>query len=131
MKIMQSSLWTFALALGFTLLAGGCDRGLKIRYQYDGSGLVETVSVRSGDSIVAVAKRLSIRSAGGPTVTDIQVEETHFAPGTQEVVYKGKMVFRCRTNEPFGERITDTPLSGTRPQDVFRRWPYATAPFGG
>lgn len=36
---------------------------------------------------------------------------------------QGKMVFRCRTNEVFGERITDTPLFGERQRDIFRQWP--------
>jgi len=126
MKISESWLWTLGLALAVTLLSSGCDNALEVQYQYDGFGLVETASARSGESIVAVAKRVDIRPVGGPTVTDVEVEETHFARGTQDVVYKGRMVFRCRTNEEFGERITDTPLFGTRPRDVFRRWPYAT-----
>lgn len=128
MKIRQS--WLLYLALAFTLLGGGCGRDLTFRYEYNGPS-VETASAYSDESLVAIAKRTSWRPVGGPTVVDIEVEETHFAQGTQEVIYKGRLVFRCRTNEAYGERITDTPLFGKRPRDVFRRWPYARMGISG
>jgi hypothetical protein len=113
------------LVLLLLVLLVGCGRELELRYQYDAFETVETASAYSGPMIVATAKRVAIRPVGGPTVTDIEVEETHFASGTRQVVYRGSMVFRCRTNEAFGERISDTPVFGKRGRDVFRRWPWA------
>ena len=103
----------------------GCSRQLEYRYQYDAFEMVETASAYSGGTVVANAKRMGMRSIGGPTVTEIEVEETHFAEGRQEPVYKGRLVFRCVTNDPFCERTGDTRQFGKRSRDVFRQWPYA------
>ena len=107
------------------LLMAGCSRELEYRYQYDAFEMVETASVYSGQTVVANAKRVDIRSIGGPTVTEIEVEETHFAEGTQQAVYRGRLMFRCVTNDPFCQRTGDTPQFGKRPRDLFRQWPYA------
>lgn len=123
MKCGRASLLSLITAMG--LLGGGCSHELEFQYQYDAFELVETASAMDAGAIVASAKRVAIRPVGGPTVTDIEVEETHFARGTQNVVYRGNLVFRCRTNETFCERTSVTPHYGKRPRDVFRRWPYA------
>ena len=120
---------TALLVIVVAVFGGACDHGdrdLKVRYQYNPFGLVESATIHRGDSVVAVARHVSIAPVGGPTVTDVGVEEVHFGRGTQDVLYKGRMVFRCKTNQEFCDRISVTPLQGTRPRDLFKRWPYAT-----
>ena len=127
---MRESRVFFLLILTLASLSAACRRQLALKYEYDAFGFVETAVASSGGSVVAVARKVGMRSVGGPTVTDIEVEETHFEAGTQRVLYKGTITFRCRTNEPFGEPVAVRALSGRKPYDVFERWPYATTPLG-
>jgi hypothetical protein len=127
-NLMVHGYWKrqWALAVLVILASGGCNKKqFTYQYDYDAFSLVETITVHSDKSIVATAKRISIRPVGGPVITEIEVEETHFAPATEEVIYKGRIVFQCKTNEEFGQRISDQPISGTRLYDVFLQWPYA------
>lgn len=100
------------------------DQGVKMVYNFDAFEMVESALAYSGESLIAKAERVGMRP-GEPGILDIEVAETHFHQKTGEIVYKGKMVFRCRTNMEWGERIKVTPLSGKRPRDLFREWPYA------
>lgn len=100
------------------------DAGVKIVYAFDAFELVESAVAYRGESLIAKAERVGLRP-NGPTILDIEVEETHFSPKTGDIVYKGKMVFRCRTNVEVGERIEVKPILGKRPRDLFREWPYA------
>lgn len=101
---------------------------LQFRYEHNAFGSVNAVTASEGGAVVATARKIGSRSAGGPMVTDVEVEETHFEPGTPRVIYRGRIVFRCRTNEPFGEPIESRALSGQRSRVIFDRWPYATSP---
>ena len=72
---------------------------------------------------MATARRLSGRTTHDPGVTEIEVEETHFVKGTTDVVYRGRVTFRCKAHESFCQPIRVTPEFGERPRDVFWRWP--------
>ena len=124
MRTIRGLFWSFGFAL--IILGDGCSESLRVQYNYDGNEMVETAFIMKGESLVAIGKRAPIRPRVGPAVTDleVEVEETHFTPGTQNVVYKGRLVFRCRINEVWCERIADVVVLGTRPRDVFPRWPY-------
>lgn len=110
----------------FCVIAAGCGREPGISYLYDARGLVESASAARGEAVVATARRMGIAPSSNPMVADIAVEETHFRPGSREIVYRGEIVFRCRTNQEFCEQLSVTRREGKRPRDVFRRWPYAT-----
>lgn len=100
------------------------DQGVKIVYNFDAFQLVESALAYSGESLIAKAERVGMRP-GEPGSLDIEVAETHFLQKTGEIVYKGKMVFRGRTNMEWAERIKVMPVSGKKPRDLFREWPYA------
>src|ERR1022692_1956720 len=111
-----------SLVLMFCLIVPACGGRVELRYEYDQFGFVETASASKRGSTVATARRVNSRPLGGPTLTEIEVEETHFAIGTANVVYKGTMIFHCRTNEPFCERTKVTPILGERRDGFFDRW---------
>jgi hypothetical protein len=56
-------------------------------------------------------------------VVEIDVDETHFVRGTLNVVYTGTIVFHCKTGEAWCQRVSEIATSGSRPRDVFRKWP--------
>ncbi|MGH9970425.1 MAG: hypothetical protein ACREBG_21900 [Pyrinomonadaceae bacterium] len=128
MRTIRRLFW--CLSFGLIILGGGCGESLHVQYNYDNNEMVETALIMKGESLVAIGKRVAIRWVPGPEGAlpgaEVEVEETHFTPGTQNVVYKGRLVFRCRFNEDWCERIADTGVSGSRPRDVLRRWPYST-----
>jgi hypothetical protein len=100
------------------------DKGVKLVYDFDPFQMVESASAYIGESLIAKAKKTAMRPRE-QFVMDIEVEETHFNQKTGEIVYKGTMMFRCRTNIEMGERLTVTPVLGQKPNDVFREWPWA------
>ena len=122
-------LWTAACIC--TLLIGpGCDRlqrlsdrDLEFSYVGDDSGLVEQASVSTDTKVIASARRMGVRRTENPDVTELDVDETHYVRGTLDVVYTGRIVFRCSSTEGICQRILVSPTSGTRPRDVFRQWP--------
>jgi hypothetical protein len=125
-----SCLWTLA-KIPVLFLYVACNKNLTLRYQYDPFEEVESATAYYGETICATAKRIQERhvgDTGGATVTDIDVEEIQFAPNSQAVVYKGRVVFRCITNQEFCERVSVTPILGKRQRDIFRKWPYARTP---
>jgi hypothetical protein len=85
--------------------------------------VVERASVDQGTRVIATARRLSERTTHDPGVTEIEIEETHFVKGTTDVVYRGRVTFRCKADESFCQPITVTPEFSERPRDVFWRWP--------
>ena len=116
-----------ALAAGFV---ASCDRlamvansDLSWSYLGDDAGAVDRASVASDTQVIASAKRVPIRTTAEPAVTEIQVEETHLVRGTLSVVYTGRIVFHCRIGESWCRRVAERTISGTRPRDVFRKWP--------
>jgi hypothetical protein len=118
---------TLAAAL---LVAPGCNQlnlfwnaDLEFAYLGDDAGRVERASVSTGTRVIATARRSGTRTTTDPDVTEIDVDETHFVRGTLEVVYTGSIVFECRTGEAWCRATRVTPVSGTRPRNVFRRWP--------
>lgn len=100
------------------------DQGIKIVYNFDAFEMVESALAYKGESLIAKAERVGMHPVE-PVTMDIEVAETYFHQKTGEIVYKGKMVFRCRANVEMGERINVTPVFGKRPRDLFREWPYA------
>jgi hypothetical protein len=112
------------------LISSSCDRlrrlsdtDLEVAYLGDDSGLVERASVSTDTKVIASAKRVSVRRTENPNVTEIDVDETHYVRGTLDVVYTGRIVFRCSATEGICQRIQVAPTSGTRPRDIFRQWP--------
>lgn len=100
------------------------DQGVKMVYNFDAFALCESAFAYSGESLIAKAERVGMRG-GEPGILDFEIAETHFHQKTGEIVYQGKMVFRCKTNAEWGERTKVTPVSGKRPKDLFREWPFA------
>jgi hypothetical protein len=99
------------------------DRDLAFSYTADDTGAVERASVDSDTRVIASAKRVATRATTDPGVTEIDVDETHFVRGTLNVVYTGRIVFHCRTREAWCQRVREAATSGTRPRDVFKKWP--------
>jgi hypothetical protein len=99
------------------------NRDLAFSYTGDDTGSVERASVDSDSRVIASAKRVGTRATTDPAVTEIDVDETHFIRGTLNVVYTGRIVFHCRTGEAWCQRVREVATSGSRPRDVFRKWP--------
>ena len=95
---------------------------LGIAYVGEGS-VVERASADQDTRVIATARRLSGRTTNDPAVTEIEIEETHFVKGTTDVVYRGRVTFRCKADEPYCPPMRVTPEFGARPRDVFWRWP--------
>jgi len=119
----------FAVAVG-----AGCQRldtivtlyrnsDLEFHYTADGAGGPELASVSSHTCVIAQARRLDARTTGDPAVAEIEVEETQFPACKPNVIYRGRVVFRCHRGEEFCTAVRVTPMSGSRPRDVFSRWP--------
>lgn len=122
-------LWT-AACICAVMIGPGCDRlrrlwdrDLEVAYVGDESGLVERASVSTDTKVIASARRTGVRRTENPDVTELDVDETHYVRGTLDVVYTGRIVFRCNWTEDTCQRIRVAPTSGTRPRDVFRQWP--------
>jgi hypothetical protein len=122
-----SRLLSVVLAAG---LLASCDRltmllnrDLAFSYTGDDTGAVERASVDSDTRVIASAKRVATRATTDPAVTEVDVDETHFVRGTPNVVYTGKIVFHCRMGEAWCRRVSEAATAGTRPRDVFRKWP--------
>jgi len=122
-----SRLLSVVLAAG---LLASCDRAtmllnrdLAFSYSGDETGAVERASVDSDTRVIASAKRVATRATADPAVTEIDVDETHFVRGTVNVVYTGRIVFHCTTGEAWCRRVGQAATAGTRPRDVFRKWP--------
>lgn len=99
------------------------NRDLAFSYTGDDTGAVERASVDSNTQVIASAKRVATRATTDPAVAEIDVDETHFVRGTLNVVYTGRIVFHCRTGEAWCQRVREAATSGSRPRDVFRKWP--------
>ena len=122
----------FAL-LGLALICtSGCQRidnlrivwkdfGLSFSYRGEGS-VTEWASAAHDTRVIATAKRLGAWTTADPDVSEVEIEETHFVKGTTQVVYKGRVVFRCKTAQQFCEPAKVIPEFGTRQRDVFWRW---------
>ena len=95
---------------------------LGVAYVGEGS-VVERASADQDTRVIATARRLSGRVTNDPEVTEIEIEETHFVKGTPEVVYRGRVTFRCDADKSFCQPMRVTPEFGERPRDVFWRWP--------
>jgi hypothetical protein len=131
LRIMNARrlLWTL-VCTGVLLIGPGCDSltrlwesDLEIAYLGDESGYVGRASVSTGTKVIASARRVAVRRTENPNVTELDVDESHYVRGTLDVVYTGRIVFRCNTNQELCQRIQVAPTSGTRPRDVFRQWP--------
>jgi hypothetical protein len=126
---MRIAFRALSVALGAGLVASCCrvmlpvDGDLSWAYLGDEAGTVDRASVASDTKVIASAKRLATRATAESAVTEIHVEETHFVRGTLTVLYTGRIVFHCRTGESWCRRVSEAAVSGTRPRDVFRKWP--------
>ena len=105
------------LAAGLALLlaavlGAGCERfdtlvtlfrnsDLEFLYTGDAVRGPERASVSLNTRVVAQARRLDVRPTADPSVTEIEIEETHFRVGRPDVLYTGRVVFRCRRGEDF------------------------------
>lgn len=127
--------WLLALVCATEVIAG-CerldrvtaflrDRDLEFHYIGSDAGDVEraSVSVSSDHRVIATARRSQARATGNPPVTEITIEETHFVKGTQDVIYFGRVTFSCHDALDFCSPVRVSPTSGTRPRNVFWRWP--------
>ena len=99
------------------------NRDLSFSYTGDDVGAVERASVASDTRVIASATRVAIRATTDPAVVEIDVDETHFVRGTLNVVYTGRIVFHCKTGEAWCQRVSEIATPGSRPRDVFRKWP--------
>ena len=93
-----------------------------VAYVGEGS-VVERASADQDTRVIATARRLSGRVTDDPEVTEIEIEETHFVKGTPDVVYRGRVTFRCKADSSFCQPTRVIPEVGVRPRDVFWRWP--------
>lgn len=91
---------------------------LEIASVGDGS-VVERASASQDTRVIATARRLSGRTTDD--MTEIEIEETHFVKGTTDVVYRGRVTFRCKADQPFCQPMRVTPEFGARPRDVLWR----------
>jgi hypothetical protein len=89
----------------------------------DGSGQVQRLGASKDFSEIANAKLAGVRQTADPGVTEVEVVETHYVHRTNDVVYTGRITFRCRSGEDYCAPVQTTSLSGARPRDVFWRWP--------
>jgi len=95
-------------------------RGVEISYTWDGgSNRCKGATALSDGALIAAAE---MKGIGGDRQSGyyVEVEEVHYAPGTQEITYRGTLRFRIG---PRGTKIAETPISGVRQFDVFREWP--------
>jgi hypothetical protein len=129
-SIMHTRQLLPTLACLCALCAAGCDTvarlcgvDLEVAHVSDDAGYVELASVSTGTRVIASAKRVAVRKTERPDVTELDVEETHYVRGTTDVVYKGRLVFRCEGAQEICTRTAMAPTSGTRPRDLFREWP--------
>jgi hypothetical protein len=112
---------TLALAI---LGVSGCERlhillrngDLEFSATGDGSGQVQRIGASKEFSEIANAKLAANRQTTDPGVTEVDVVETHYVHRTNEVVYTGRITFRCRSGEDYCSPIQTTSLSGTRPE---------------
>jgi hypothetical protein len=123
------------LALIFAAgLAAGCQRldtivtlvrtaGLEFHYTGDGARSPDWASVSSPTCVIAQARRLNPQPNVDAAIAEIEIEETHFPACSPQVIYTGRVVFRCGRGEEFCTPVRTTPLSGSRPRNVFFRWP--------
>ena len=81
---------------------------LGVAYVGEGS-VVERASVDQGTRVIATARRLSGRMTDDPELTEVEIEETHFVKGTTEVVYRGRVTFRCKADESFCQPMRVSP----------------------
>lgn len=95
---------------------------LGVAYVGEGS-VVERASADHGTRVIATARRLRGDVNNDPEVSEIEIEETHFVKGTSEVVYRGRVTFRCKADKSFCQPMSVIPEFGERPRDVFWRWP--------
>jgi hypothetical protein len=130
-----SRLLGIAAVVSGMAIAPGCERltrmwnsDLEYAYLADESGRVDRASVSTDTRVIASAERVGVRATEEPGVSELEVEETHFVRGTLEVVYTGRLVFRCRVEQAFCSRLAAEGRSGTRPRDVFRQWPMRIGP---
>jgi hypothetical protein len=116
------------------MAAGGCERlrrlgeiyrDFDLEFHYVGSdaGLVERASVSTDTRVIASARRTGARPGPDPSVAEVDVTETHFVRGKPDVLYTGRITFACVAGQPFCSVVRVTPVSGTRPRDIFWRWP--------
>ena len=84
---------------------------------------VERLGASKDFSEIANAKLVAVRHSGDSKVTEFDVVETHYLHRTNTVVYTGRITFRCQGDEAFCSPIQMNPISGTRPRNVFWRWP--------
>jgi len=110
-------------ALGCDNVTRFMNRDLAFAYLNDSEGQVDRASVDSRTRVIASAKRVAVRSTSDPVVTEIDVDESHFVPGTVNIVYTGRVVFQCKAGEPWCQRVRQAAVSGARQRDVFRKWP--------
>jgi hypothetical protein len=127
------SAWILVL-IGAAVVTGGCERlarlseiyrDFDLEFHYVGTDPdgVERASVSIDTRVIASARRTSARPGADPSVTEVEVAETHFVHGTPDVVYTGRITFACVAGQPFCSVVRVTPVSGTRPRDIFWRWP--------
>jgi hypothetical protein len=117
-----TAMWTVACQRIEVLRVLWMQGDLGIAYVGEGS-VVERASADQDTRVIATARRLRGRITNDPAVTEIEIEETHFVKGTLDVVYRGRVTFRCKADESFCDPMSLTPEFGVRPRDVFWRWP--------
>jgi hypothetical protein len=131
-----------SLTLTFSSLAvSGCERlhivlrdgDLAFSATSDDPGQVQRLGASKDFSEIANAKLAAVRQTADLGVTEVDVVETHYVHRTNDVVYTGRITFRCRSGEDFCSPIQTTSISGSRPRNVFWRWPsrMGVNPFGG
>lgn len=95
-------------------------RNVEINYTWEGGSNRCNGATALSDGVLIAAAQM--KSIGGDRQSGyyVEVEEVHYAPGTQEVTYRGTLRFRIG---PRGTKIAETPISGEKQFDVFREWP--------
>lgn len=95
-------------------------RGVEINYSWDDRfNRCNGATALSKGVLIATAQ---VRGIAGNRQSGyyIDVEELHYAPGTQEITYRGTLRFRIGLR---GTKVAEMPISGVKQRDIFREWP--------
>jgi hypothetical protein len=129
MSTISGCLQSFAVVAAVALSAG-CDTARVLWRDGDlewsfrtNNGRIERVSASREHSEIAGAKMLAVRLTDDPGVIEMDVEETHYVWRTSKAAYNGQITFLCRAPKAFCRPIRTAAMSGSRPRNVFWRWP--------
>src|SRR5688500_2333669 len=91
------------------------DGDLEFSSTGDDAGQVQRSGASKAFADVANAKRAAARVTSESGATEVDVVDTHYVHRANDVIYVGRITFRCRSGEDYCSPIRTTSISGTRP----------------